>query len=86
MGVIGELPRTASVRALETCELSVLRFHELRTRAAGEKRPDAPHRAAYQEIVTNVARVMSLRIRDNADAALAGEVRRAAMVSSWSTS
>ncbi len=79
VGVVGELPRTASVRAVSACELSVLRFHELRERAASEKRPDAPHRAAYQELVTRVARMMSLRLRDNADAALAGEVRRAAM-------
>jgi CRP-like cAMP-binding protein len=79
VGVIGELPRTASVRSLEPCELSILRFHELKKRAAAEKRIDGPHRAAYQEVVTAVAQRMSVRLRDNAEAALVSEVRRLAM-------
>lgn len=78
VGVVGELPRSASVRSLDPCELWVLRFHELKQRAAKEA-ADGPHRSAYHELVTCVARQMSVRLRDNADAALASEVRRAAM-------
>lgn len=79
VGVIGELPRTASIVSLQPSELSVLRFRELKQRAASEKRTDAPHRVAYQEVITGVARLMSVRLRDNAEAALVSEVRRAAM-------
>lgn len=78
-GVVGELPRTATVRAVERCELFVLRFHDLRRRAEAEERTDAPLRAAYRGVVENLARLMSQRLRDNAESALASEVRRAAM-------
>lgn len=78
VGVIGELPRSASVRSLEACKLWVLRFHALKERAAKEA-ADGPHRRAYHELITSIARQMSVRLRDNAEAALASEVRRAAM-------
>lgn len=79
IGVLGGFPRTASVRALEHSRLVALEFQELRKRAESDKRADAPLRRPYQQIVSNVARLMSTRLRDNAQAALVREVRAAAM-------
>lgn len=84
LALFDELPRSATVRALEESSVWQLQFQQIRPGADRETvdldDPEARQmRIAYRKLVLNMAGVMSARLREKADESLATAQRRTAM-------
>ena len=79
LALFDKLPRSASVRAVEPCEVVVIPFQALRPKPGARNDAERALATAYHKLVLNMAGALSSRMRAQADESLASAQRRTVM-------